>query len=157
MAVAAEPTPGTTPPPSPRVSIGKVLIFVGIACVTGVVGIGIVAVLVVPMVLQKFAAASTGKAKADITQLDSAIEEYHLANGGRYPDSLEELVSPDVNGHTYVKAKQIPKDPWGNDYLYEPSRGRGVPPVVRSLGRDGLPGGEGDDADLDSVSIRTQR
>jgi len=119
-----------------------------------IVIIGLLATLVVPNVLQKFATASRGKAKADLTQLESALTEYNLANGGKWPDSLEALVTPDVNGYRYIKDTKIPKDPWGNEYMYDPPE-PGRPDVrVYSYGKDGQAGGEGDDADIDNLSIR---
>jgi len=113
--------------------------------------------LVVPNVLQKFAFASRGKAKADLTQLESALEEFAQSNAGHYPKSLRELVTPDMNGHTYIKGTRIPKDPWGNDYLYDPPRSVGDLPIVYTLGKDGRRGGEGDDADMNNLSIREGR
>jgi general secretion pathway protein G len=48
----------------------------------------------------------------------------------------------------------VPKDPWGNEYLYEaPAPGQPQPKVM-SYGKDGQPGGEGDDADMDNITIR---
>ena len=111
--------------------------------------------LIVPMFLQKFAFTSVGKVKADLTQLGSALEEYAQANQGRYPDSLEALVTPDWNGHAYIKATRIPKDPWGNEYRYAPPESEGDLPIVYTLGKDGRPGGEGDDADMSNRSIRS--
>lgn len=108
-------------------------------------------------VLQKFAFASRGKAKADLTQFESALIEYSLANGGEWPDNLEALVTPDVNGHTFIKGTKIPKDPWGNEYLYVPPGTAGDLPTIYTFGKDGRPGGEGDDADMDNHSIRFER
>jgi general secretion pathway protein G len=119
-----------------------------------IVIIGLLATLVVPNVLSKFAFASKEKAKVDITAIVSALKEYAIRNGGKYPDSLEVLVTPDVNGNAYLDAKSVPKDPWGHEYLYEPP-GPGQPnPIVRSYGKDGQPGGDGDDADFDNLSIQ---
>jgi len=119
-----------------------------------IVIIGLLATLVVPNVLQRFAFASRKKAEADILAIDSSLKEYAIANGGKYPDSLEALVTADVNGHTFLDQPHIPKDPWGNEYMYEPP-GPGQPlPRVMSYGKDGQPGGEGDDADMDTASIR---
>ena len=119
-----------------------------------IVIIGLLATLVVPNVLQRFAFASRKKAEADILAIDSSLKEYAIANGGKYPDSLEALVTADVNGHTYLEGKKIPRDPWKNEYMYEPP-GPGQPlPRVMSYGKDGQPGGEGDDADMDTASIR---
>ena len=40
---------------------------------------------------------------------------------------------------------KMPKDAWGNDYVYTLENGR---PVVTSYGADGVPGGEGPNADI---------
>jgi general secretion pathway protein G len=119
-----------------------------------IVIIGLLATLVVPNVLQKFAFASKKKAQVDISTIDAALKEYAIANGGKFPDSLEALVTPDVNGHTFLDQNKIPKDPWGNEYMYE-APGPGQPqPKVYSYGKDGQAGGEGDDADFDNISIK---
>ena len=89
-----------------------------------IVIIGLLATLVVPNVLQKFAVASRKKAQVDLVQIKNALTEYAVNNGGKFPDSLEVLVTPDVNGHTYLDQTKIPKDPWGREYMYEPP-GRG--------------------------------
>ena len=115
------------------------------------------AIFVVPNVLQKYAVASRGKARADLIQIENALKEYSLANGGKYPDTLEALVTPDMNGYTYIKGTKIPRDPWGNDYLYDPPSSEGGLPIVYTFGKDGQRGGEGDDADIDSLSLRVAR
>jgi general secretion pathway protein G len=118
-----------------------------------IVIIGLLATLVVPNVLQKFAKASREKAKVDLASIESALTEYAISNGGKYPDTLQPLVTPDVNGYTYLKNTSIPKDPWGREYMYDPP-GPGQPqPRVYSYGRDGQQGGEGDDADIDSRTM----
>jgi general secretion pathway protein G len=118
-----------------------------------IVIIGLLATLVVPNVLQKFAFASRKKAEADLVAIKNALTEYAVANGGKFPDSLEVLVTPDVNGHTYLDTTKIPKDPWGREYMYE-APGPGQPqPRVYSYGKDGQQGGEGDDADIDNLTI----
>lgn len=108
--------------------------------------------LVVPNVLRKFTFAQKGKARADIASIDSALLEYSLANRGWYPDTLRDLVVPDTNGHTYIKGTNIPRDPWGREYLYAPPGTDGIP-TVSTLGKDGIPGGDGDDADIDNRSL----
>ncbi len=120
-----------------------------------IVIIGLLATLVVPNVLKRFSAATTGKARVDIMSIESALKEYAINNGGKFPDSLEVLVAPDVNGNTYLEGKSVPKDPWRNEYMYEPPSPPGQPqPRVYSLGKDGQPGGEGDDSDFDNITIR---
>lgn len=121
------------------------------------VALGLVATLVVPRVLKKFQFASRKKAEADIHAIDSALTEYAIANGGKFPDSLVPLVTPDVNGQTFLDTRSLPKDPWGRGYEYDPP-GPGSPkPRIRSLGRDGQLGGEGDDADIDNFSLESTK
>jgi general secretion pathway protein G len=94
------------------------------------------------------------KAEADILAIDSALQEYAIANGGKYPDSLEALVTPDANDKSFLDQPHIPKDAWGNEYIYE-RPGPGNPrPIVQSYGKDGRPGGAGGDADIDNLTLR---
>jgi general secretion pathway protein G len=44
--------------------------------------------------------------------------------------------------------KEIPKDPWGHDYIYRFPGEHGDGPDITSLGQDGQPGGEGFAADI---------
>jgi general secretion pathway protein G len=118
-----------------------------------IVIIGLLATLVVPNVIQKLNNAMRGKVKSDIMAIDSALKEYYINNGGRYPDTLEALVTPDENGHTYLDQRSIPLDPWKNEYMYEPPASGEPRPRVYSYGKDGQPGGEGDEADVDNWSI----
>ena len=119
-----------------------------------IVIIGLLATIVVPNVMQRFNFATKQKAKADIVAIDSALEEYAIQNGGIYPESLEDLVTPDENGHSFLKRKTVPLDPWKNEYLYDPPSPGTPMPRVYSYGKDGQPGGEGDNEDIDSETIR---
>ncbi len=92
-----------------------------------IVIIGLLATLVVPKVLRNLFVANVGKAKADIVQISSAVDQYAIENNGRYPESLEVLVTPDENGFTYLSQETVPKDPWG----YTTSTG-----IVRELVED---------------------
>jgi general secretion pathway protein G len=49
--------------------------------------------------------------------------------------------------------KTVPKDPWGNPYLYTSPGADGREYDIVSYGRDGKPGGEGPDADIASYSL----
>lgn len=118
-----------------------------------IVILGLLATLVVPSVVDKLKGAQRGKARTDITVLANALDDYAVHNSGRYPESLEILVTPDANGHTYLKQRQVPRDPWGNEYQYEPPYAGEPRPRVYTLGRDNAVGGEGEDADLDNFMI----
>jgi general secretion pathway protein G len=117
-----------------------------------IVIIGLLGTLVVPNVLKRFSQASRTTAKADITAMMNALDEFAMNNAGKYPDSLEVLVTPDENGHTYLKrpAGKLPKDPWKNEYVYEAPQSGQPTPRILSYGKDGQPGGEGDDRDIAS-------
>lgn len=58
------------------------------------------------------------------------------------------LVRPDVQGRHYLPGgTPMIHDPWGRRYEYEiDADGQ---PRVRTLGRDGQPGGSGADADVE--------
>lgn len=120
----------------------------------GFVGLIVVFVLV-SLVLPNDFPCSTERCRSgterDLRLIDSALEEYSADHSGRYPASLEALVVPNARGFAYLKGTRVPHDPWGNEYLYEPI-GR-----VYTLGRDGAPGGEGYDADVDNLSLREDR
>ncbi len=99
-----------------------------------------------------------GKAEIDISAISSAIDAYAVEKGGRYPDSLERLVTPDESNNVFLKGyTHVPLDPWKNPYVYEPpADGRGY--RVYSLGKDGQPGGWGQNADIESADVsRTAR
>jgi general secretion pathway protein G len=120
-----------------------------------IVGLGMV-LLILPNLLQEFAVTSCPKAESEFIAIDRALEDYAAANGGRFPDSLEALVEPDVNGHTFLDMNHVPKDRWGNEYIYLPPTPANPLPRVLCYGKDGQPGGKGDDADIDGRSILGQ-
>jgi general secretion pathway protein G len=119
-----------------------------------IVIIALLATLVVQNAPKFLSSGNKTKLKSDINAIEQALDVYFLESGGRYPDSLEALVQPDANGDTYLNAEKVPTDPWKNEYLYEAPSGSQKKPIIRSLGRDGQPGGEGDDRDVDNAMIR---
>ncbi len=109
--------------------------------------IGLLATLVVPRVMDSFGEAKWGKVKSDLSTLGNVLGTFATRNGGDYPDSLERLVQNDDNGKRYLTATVVPKDPWGNEYVYNPPEGTSDFELY-CYGKDGVPGGEGDDRDL---------
>jgi type II secretion system protein G len=97
--------------------------------------------------------------KVEIRRIMQALDEYAINNGGKYPDSLEPLVTPDANGNAYLEGYdgEIPKDPWRNEYQYEAPSKAHPHPRVFSYGSDGAPGGTGDAADIDSDKLGTDK
>jgi len=109
--------------------------------------IGMLAVMVAPNIFNQQAGAQRDAALSQISALEAALDTYRL-DVGQYPDSLEGLVENDSgraawNG-PYLR-REVPQDPWGNEYVYD-SDGRGF--TLVSYGPDGERGGEGDDADI---------
>ena len=109
--------------------------------------IGMLAVMVAPSIFNQQAGAQRDAALSQISALEAALDTYRL-DVGQYPDSLEGLVENDSgraawNG-PYLR-REVPLDPWGNEYVYD-SDGRGF--ALVSYGPDGERGGEGDDADI---------
>lgn len=119
-----------------------------------IVIIGLLATVVMINVLPSQDRAMATKAKADIATLSQAMEMYRLDNLS-YPsggDGLQALVSSPAGAQAgsyrpggYVK--NLPQDPWGRPYqLAVPGKSGAFD--VYSLGGDGAPGGEGENADI---------
>jgi len=113
------------------------------------------ATFAVPQVLKYLSTARSKVARAQIDNLVSAVELYYL-DTGRYPDAetgLRALLSPPpgVAGWQgpYIKKSAGLKDPWGNPYIYRFPGEHGKFDIL-SLGRDGKPGGSGEDKDITS-------
>ncbi|WP_298214143.1 type II secretion system major pseudopilin GspG [Acidovorax sp.] len=106
--------------------------------------------LVGPRVLGQLGGAKSKTAAVQIADLDKSLELFKL-DVGRYPsteEGLDALVKKpgSVNGWNgpYLKGG-LPSDPWGHPYRYA-SSGKGI--EITSLGADGAPGGEGENADV---------
>ena len=111
-----------------------------------IVIIGLLTSVVALNVLPSQDRAMSEKARADVAILSQAVEMFRLENL-RYPsmDHGLDALLPDGDRQGYIKA--LPKDPWGNEYLYLIPGENGVFDVM-SLGADGRLGGEGEDADI---------
>ena len=124
-----------------------------------VIIIGILAAIVAPNVIGRVDDAQITKARAEIANIGNAMKFYRLDNFA-YPTSeqgIQSLVTkpndPNVkNWKTGGYLERVPKDPWGNPYLYlNPGNQREID--IYTLGRDGIPGGEGVDADIGNWTL----
>ena len=96
--------------------------------------------------------------KANLKMLHHAVAQFKM-DTGRYPteeEGLAVLIEPpsDVKGYQsggYLDSTDIPKDAWGNNFVYIAYPESGKPYVIVSYGADGQEGGEGYDADLHST------
>ncbi|GKW54114.1 type II secretion system protein GspG [Pseudoalteromonas sp. NCCP-2140] len=113
--------------------------------------LGLLASIVAPRMFSKVDSAREGTAKAQMQVLATALDSYRL-DIGYYPEDLNELLNSDKNmwDGPYFPQK-IPLDPWGNAYFYSPKSEENNSEmfVLKSYGRDGKPGGEGEDADVE--------
>ena len=119
-----------------------------------VVIIGILAALVGPKLFGQVDRARIAAAKAEISTIESGMKFYRLDNFV-YPSTeqgIEALVTkpndPNVknwNPGGYID--NIPKDPWGNPYIYRNPGTQGEIDIL-TLGADGIEGGEGNNADI---------
>ena len=120
-----------------------------------IVIIGLLAAYVGPKYFSQLGKSEVTVAKAQIEAFDKSLDTYRL-DVGRYPNAEEGLnalmVAPPSAGAKwngpYLK-KGVPADPWGNAYQYR-SPGSRAEYEILSLGKDGQPGGTGDNADISS-------
>lgn len=119
--------------------------------------IGLFVGLVTLNLFKKADDAKRMKARADISTVMQALGLYKL-DTGTYPSTEQGLnalrVKPEDVAQwagPYLKA-DIPPDPWGRPYQYKYPGEHGDEPDVISLGADGQPGGEGNNADILSWS-----
>jgi general secretion pathway protein G len=122
-----------------------------------IVILGILAALVVPRVLSRPDEARAVAAKQDLAVISQALKLYRLDNQ-RYPSAEQGLgaliakpetapLPPNWKPGGYLE--RLPKDPWGNAYVYANPGLHGEIDVL-SYGADGKPGGDGFDADIGS-------
>ena len=113
--------------------------------------LGILAAIVVPKFSGRTEQARETAAKTQISTFQTALDAFEV-DVGRYPKGrtgLQELVVQPREAEgwrgPYLNPPTIPKDPWGNDYIYE-SPGKNNPNSydIMSMGADGRAGGDDD-------------
>jgi general secretion pathway protein G len=119
--------------------------------------LGILAMYVAPKLMGRPEEAKQVRAKMDIAALETALKLYKLDNGV-YPNTeqgLLALVQRPESGAIpkkwrqggYLEKGKVPKDPWGNDYIYLSPGLKGDFDII-SYGADGVPGGENENRDI---------
>lgn len=117
--------------------------------------IGIVAALVVPNVIGRPDEARVAVAGADLRAVAASLEMYRLDNR-TYPtteqglSALTQRPTSQPVPVNWIEGGYLPTppvDPWGNPYIYR-SPAEDGPYDLISNGADGVPGGEGSDADI---------
>jgi general secretion pathway protein G len=115
--------------------------------------LGLLAALVGPQLFPKLGKGKQAAAKSQIELFEQALDQFRL-DVGRYPTTQEGLNSLVTNPGIdkwegpYLK-KGLPNDPWGRPYIYSsPGTHNDDEYDIVSYGRDGSPGGEGEDKDI---------
>lgn len=126
--------------------------------------LGLLATFIGPKIMSAPDKARVTKAVNDIKALESALNMYKLENGN-YPTTdqgLQALVEkpelePIPNNWSpggYLSTTTVPKDPWGNDYIYRsPTEDENREYEIITYGADGQEGGENYNADIASYTI----
>lgn len=126
-----------------------------IELVVVIVILGILASLVAPQIMGNVDKALTQQAKTDMKSIETALKLYKLDNFS-YPSTeqgLQALVEKSgipPEPRNFKKGgylDRLPKDPWGGNYIYLSPGDHGEFDIF-TYGRDGQPGGEGQDADI---------
>lgn len=124
-----------------------------------IIVLGLLAALVGPRIIGRVSEARSTTAHTQIELMSVALDNYRLDNGS-YPTTAQGLASlrtaptsepvPRNWRGPYLR-KEVPLDPWDRPYLYL-SPGEQDPSGfdLYTLGRDGQPGGEDEDADITS-------
>ena len=121
--------------------------------------IATLAAVVAPAVFRNVGDAKVGAAKSQIEVFALALNAYRLDNDN-FPTTeqgLEALRTSPTTGDLppnwrgpYL-SRVVPLDPWGRPYIYiAPGKANPQSFDIYTLGRDGKPGGDGEDADLTS-------
>lgn len=128
-----------------------------------IVILSLLAVLVGPKIIGRSDDAKVADAKVQIRNFETALKLYKL-DSGAFPTTeqgLQALVTKPTTGKIpnnyksegYLENKNIPKDPWGNDYVYL-SPGEHGDYDLSSYGADGARGGEEKNADIESWDMK---
>ena len=127
-----------------------------------IVILGILAGLIIPRIMGRPEEARRMKAVIQMEGLETALRLYKLDNG-TYPSTeqgLQALVEAPTVGELprawreggYLEKGKVPKDPWGNDYVYLSPGLHGDYDLI-SYGPDGEPGGEDKNKDINSWEL----
>ncbi|MBA84218.1 type II secretion system major pseudopilin GspG [Thalassobius sp. S69A] len=124
-----------------------------------VVILSVLALVIVPRVIDRPDQARAARAQADIAAIASAVQLYRLDNF-RYPTSeqgLSALVtrpgSDPVPANWSQYMDRLPVDPWGQPYQYLTPGVHGDFDIF-TYGADASPGGDGANADIGSWSAK---
>lgn len=117
----------------------------------GAVVVGVAAITVRQGIEERVTVARVTTTRALMSLMKGRLDTYRLLHS-HYPEHLADLLEPDEKnlGDPHAENEEDLLDSWGQPFLYERKSSRSYKLV--SLGADGEPGGEGEDADIDGGS-----
>ncbi|WP_131111779.1 type II secretion system major pseudopilin GspG [Sulfuricystis thermophila] len=114
--------------------------------------IGLLVAYVGPRYAAQIGKSEITVARAQMEALAKALDTYRL-DTGHYPSAVQGLAAlrerpaGEAKWNGPYLQKDVPADPWGRPYVYRVPGRKGDYELV-SYGRDGAPGGTGDNADI---------
>ena len=116
--------------------------------------IGLIMALIAPRMIGQFEKSKVVTAKAQMRSIESALSSMRL-DIGRFPTNAEGLdllqrptAGVAVTWQGPYLASEVPKDPWGNPFVYREPEGGSLNPNIGTLGSDGVQGGDGTAKDI---------
>lgn len=119
--------------------------------------LGLLVSIVGPKYFGQLGKSEAKAAQAQIAALGKALDMYRL-DVGRYPAAEQGLAALNAAPANEAKwkgpylQKAVPLDPWGRPYVYKSPGEHGDYDLV-SLGKDGSPGGNDENADIGSWQL----
>lgn len=114
--------------------------------------IGLLVAYVGPRYVSQIGKSETAAARAQIDALAKALDTFRL-DTGHYPSTAQGLAALRIRPASEARwngpylQKDVPADPWGKPYVYRVPGTKGDYDLL-SYGRDGAPGGNGENADI---------
>ena len=114
--------------------------------------IGLLAGYVGPKYFSQIGKSEVKATRAQLDALGKALDQFRL-DSGHYPSTEQGLAALVERPANEVKwdgpylSKQVPPDPWGNPYVFTMPGEHGEYDLL-SYGKDGVPGGEGESAEI---------
>lgn len=121
----------------------KVAVVIALVLIVAVAAATWIGTIVRPE-LRRLQRAAASRVRVDLDALAMATEDFYVDHL-RWPESTSELVARGVHGYSYLKQAKEPLDPWQRPYVMQCLADHEI--RIGTFGRDGEPGGDGDDAD----------
>lgn len=114
-----------------------------------VVILGLLSSMIVPRLVGRAGEARLKIARTDIDSGIAEVLDLYELDTGKYPASLSDLITQPAGVKNwkgpYIKKKILPKDPWGNEYIYKfPGTHNQDGYDLHSMGPDGVDGSDDD-------------